>query len=781
MRWDLFLQFLEERAWQGGTKICEEKAKQIWPLRSKGDGVLRRTRWFDLFKVAEQEGFVLKRLICLVGMDYIHALNLAWWMLLVQDTKGMEDVLPLDIKTSDLFFGKLSDELKSTDVEEGWEPYAEMKNLTGYRLLPWPGYDDYADTVALAEGGVEKHTIGGRFNGAWMRTALSSTPKNDTAYIDFDEYVASGKWLTSGASSMGRLEVEYEGKITKVKCRKNMVPDAISLEDLPALALEQLEQISTAFDKNETGKVRIAVCSDLLTYLKMNYITELSGRRYKHWKNVTRNETGREKLRRIIRMMEQCHNGYGMAWDYKGFERQVALEDLDTLIAIIGEQAIDNTPIMFRQKVSAIVDQCRVGLYRSYIIPKNAGLGGRAFKIEVTGGLPSGLYITSIAGDGYNKTMDEYVAEICTLLGLSKGGWGSTEIQGDDTSKWSRKIAYLQICDWLMSVTGAEGATGKFGITTGRTEFLRVSFSETGARGYLARSIPGIVQRKPWSDTPQDEISIISAVTEAALICRRRGGIIPDRMITKLQSLWCRKNRVDLRILQTPVENGGFGLYPYRLGSVEYTMHKTPINAKVSLKTDFRKKGWEKKATELGLPADKAEELAHEDALATIIGDEVRGLSQSQRRQNLLRLKSAAWTSIDPPLVILDGDTLEGDINKIAIDVYEKRGWDSNVKIANEFNDAKRLIGKEANSWVEKRWGIKPNSIRWTRYVETPTVPIFDLHPLLSEPFKMVVLNQVRWGRTNRKNIASVVQTIAKCILPKFKFLANTLIKATMW
>jgi len=388
-------------------------AKHCWPPRCKGDMTIRRTRFYDLFKT--QGELAIEWCERMIGSSYVWVLITGWYACGMdndwRNVMSRISIYPMGVW--DTVTGAISNYVKSNDMEEGWQLYAEMKCLTGYRLLPWPGFDDEKQTKGLAEGGNE-HDMYLTFD-EWTKIALKEGLSRPTTYATFEEYVASGDWITQGASSEGRIEVEYQGKVYNVKCRKNMVPDALTIEQLVKMSLNKKTQTSSAFAKCELGKVRIAVCSDLETYLKMNWIVTISGRGYKEWRHVTRNETSRTKLKRMKYMVDRCKKGlFGMAWDYEGFERQVKTIELVIIYCRIVEAARFNVPNGSLTEFDKIVKEVEISFWHSYIKSMN----GR--EIPVEGGLPSGLYLTSIVGDGFNLTACTAVAEILKQLGVPR-------------------------------------------------------------------------------------------------------------------------------------------------------------------------------------------------------------------------------------------------------------------------------------------------------------------------------------------------------------------------
>jgi len=615
---------------EAGNKDSDKLCQTIWPPRGKGDLAIRRSRFYDLYKCWGRDSITLAW--SMRGQDYIRTLITVWYAMSAGKdwTNNCSWMFQLTIEQWDKTTSHINNRLKSNQSQEGWHMYAELKCLTGYRLIPWPGYDEEKDTEALAKGGLEKDLPKGGF-AYWVKVALKSGLALEHKYETFLDFLKSGEWITQGASSIGRLEVTYEGKTYNVKCRKNLVPDAFTPEMLHAMSMEHEGQRSTAFIKEELGKCRVAVCSDLETYLKMCYIVHMSGRGYKYWKSVTRQENVRTKIYRMLRTIRQCQqNLFGMAWDYEGFDRQVKTIELMLIYIQIASAASYNIPMTSRSEWDLIRANVDASFNKSVII----SMSGKEYPVE--GGLPSGLYLTSICGDGFNKTFCVAVNEILQMLGIQKVPDDQIDIQGDDTNVMNDNVAVLQLFDWLLQRCGVRGGNGKFGITQAGTEFLRVSFNNSGAHGYPARAIAGIVQRKPWSDTPAKETDIIEAILESINTCTRRGlkfGDSADRMIR----IWCKKNRIPYIAARVPRENGGLGLgVPIaNIRVIGIPKFNTGIGVHVQRRTTFREQEWISRGAKLGIqvPENIATEISDIECSRTVVGDQIRGVTKAIRKK----------------------------------------------------------------------------------------------------------------------------------------------------
>jgi len=236
---------------KGDTKEIEMKAKDIWPFRVKGDKAIRRTRFYDVFKCFGSDA--VKFAMSMRGDNYVKTLITTWYYCTVPEEckQTIQNLAKLQISGWDVLTKEISSYLKSHSCDELWRYFVELGCLSGYRLLPWPGYDADKDTEELATGGLF-HDMFITFK-EWAAKILNGPTKN-LKYMTFRQYLESGVWLTAGSSSVGKVEIEYQGKVKEVKCRKNMVIDALTIDDIEAMCKTKETQTSTAFVKNELAR-----------------------------------------------------------------------------------------------------------------------------------------------------------------------------------------------------------------------------------------------------------------------------------------------------------------------------------------------------------------------------------------------------------------------------------------------------------------------------------------------------------------------------------------------
>lgn len=637
-------------AWLAGGCRDDDFSKELFPFRSKGDKTLRRTRFHDLHYCFNDHPQFTRWILRAIGLDYVRALNTLHYLFTIPQTYGVEDILFCqEITDLDKMTEKLTNVLKASDCEDGWELFVELKCLTGYRLSPWPGFDETESTRELASGYGDKHDMFFSF-AHWLKVATVNAKLRTPKHLTLRAWIEAGEWITAGSSSEGHLSLTFNGQDYRVKCRKNFVLDVLTVDDLMELS-ETGKQVSKAFAKNELGKVRIAVCSDIGTYLLMSWFCHVCGSSYKSWKWTTRNETGTTKLTRMQKMVHALRLGlFGMAWDYKGFERQVrtaVMIDMLEHFAVVGDALIpDGMRVEFEKLKKILLDSFNDAILVS---PD----GKNVFK--VTGGLQSGLFITSSTGDAVGLSAAEAALSLLATLGIERIPDDLVWIQGDDASYVDGWVPKLQLIDWVLDAMDWRAATGKFGITTGRTEFLRVAVTSTGCRGYIARAIASLTQRKPWSDSPPTQMDEIEALVDAANTVYRRGG---SNIGDKLLRIWCRKHKVSYIVARTPRIHGGLGLSePILWTRVPVVKYGRLPSLNADIKTTWRVNELEMLAEKVNLSLSKVEfaDLAQKQIAPVIIGDNVKGVRNEVRKTWNEQISQVSHKVIDTkPLLLIE-------------------------------------------------------------------------------------------------------------------------------
>jgi len=337
-----------------------------------------------------------------------------------------------------------------------------------------------------------------------------------------------------------------------------------------------------------------------------------------------------------------------------------------------------------------------------------------------------------------------------------------------------RNVAVLQLIDWMLKRMNFIGGDGKFGITSRSTEFLRVSFNEYGARGYPARSVAGIVLRKPWSDSPMSELDVINSTIDAVRICRRRG-LKLNGSEDKLLRIWCRKNKISYIAARTPIINGGYGIWE----PIENTrVHGLPKlgqakGVRVEIVTDWRYKNWEIKSQKYGVAIDqtKLQTLAHEDAAATVVGDEVNGLTNGVRKkwkEELAEANVKITKLLDIGVTYKERDA-EIELMANGEEVKRENSFGSFADMRNVITDITRLLEtkQKVNEWIRqnritywqnlntlgKRLGSK-DAEAWLLGDLPSDMDIYN--PIASGDFKNIIANNIKIGSVPKNRLTDI-------------------------
>lgn len=551
----------------------EEQYVSVFRPRTKTDMSIRRTRMHDCAalyrkhsKLDEWQQIVdhCRRW----GWDYIACANLAnfnwalsdagfsWW-------HAMTEVgcLPGSLTTYMARSRKLSDLLKTRPCTVNRFRLMECAGVSGYRNPPMPGFDVFKEAKLLAQGEYIPHdayTL--KFKEVAAEALRMHIPP--VAWIDLWDFIRSGEWLTTGSSSIGMVEWSYDGESGSFKARKNMVVHVVSGDELCEYVKGMFgKQTNRTIVKAELGKMRLAVAGDLATYLMMTWINRLLGGAYVQWPGSTIEEDLPQMSDRLIDMLSALASGFGLPFDYKGFDHQPTTAELIVIIEQLIAHARNNVPTAHIPHFEWVCQGILLGMRHAQLITRD---GDETQVLDVEGGLMSGLRWTSTVGNAWNTVVTSLVLKALGAVGIdtmSVKRW----IRGDDsaivTPSWA--AAYLV----RMGYQGAsvEAGDGKFSIWKGQCEFLRQWFDQR-VYGYAPRSLPGWLQRKPWASAPWKDSAVMDALADLRELLIRRG-CSAERvwaMWNNTAEIWCRHTRVSRRWLQLPKCDGGLGLEPWR-------------------------------------------------------------------------------------------------------------------------------------------------------------------------------------------------------------------------
>lgn len=609
----------------------DKEFERIRPFRTGKDKAIRLSRARDWWRIYHQKPPAHYQDVLNLGWDYITTLNLLYTIELIPDfypkfekVGAFDDDIEWYVKTAK----RVNDAIKTYGLidEPHPERFVEAATLTGYRNPPYPGFDVIKEAKALADGGLDFSFPITSFKDM-TKKQLMQTPI-PAKWIGFDDWVRSAQWQTSGASTLGRLVIDTPDGPVKLKCRKNQVIDAIGLDQLAQQARAATDQVNFTILKSELGKIRLAVSSDIYTYLKMMWVLRYVNKAYLMWPDTSLNETVIDTLARMERTLASLRGRFGLPYDYAAFDHQITTSMLETMwdaLANIGSLAIVPANQAEYQDICRNVHNT-FGAAQLYTKVDMAQICNK-----ITGGLPSGLAITSIVGNGWNLIMTSLAKELLTALHFKQAV--HTDIRGDDSNlihdDW-RDASAMNEC---YAAIGAVGGQGKYAIRWQQTEFLRVSYTDV-CSGYPMRALPGIVQRKPWNNSPWSDVSTIEHHHTIISILTRRG-LNCDRLWRGLRGIWCQLHQVPVAALATPRHLGGLGLENGPFNSWPH-MAAPSHSSHIVRKTTERERILSEHFTNtynITLTAEQATTAAQKASDATLAADDVPAVSKFARKQ----------------------------------------------------------------------------------------------------------------------------------------------------
>jgi len=447
----------------------------------------------------------------------------------------------------------------SRDPNQLKQVFAEMNVLTGY-LQNYIEPVDWVDELKkLAQGGDEHGLINTNWHNELKDALVKTTaPITRVLYISLRDYIDQGLWVTSGSSSVGTVKWERLGTSGKFKARKNMLTFIYTTDELLDIVLNWDGKLqSVAFTKDELSKRRIAVASNLAAYLSESYMLHHLGHPYKNWPYMTLDESPAKQHNRNMDMIKHLENGqWALPFDFKAFDHQPTT----TEIQIIVQGYIDLIHMPPENEEWKLITTNVLNSYANSEITMTKD--AVTTKVAVTGGLPSGVRLTSLLGNQWNAAMTQIVKDRVTRM-VGYDPTTTIGIKGDDTYIISSNPAALYLFRLGYEAINAVGLDSKFGIMPMGCEFLRNEIGVDGVRGWANRTIPTLTQRKPWNPQPWSPSSDVSTVAMNIYTLERR----LRREVTMLHTVnkikWGKYTNQSYRWLELPVRLGGFGIYPF--------------------------------------------------------------------------------------------------------------------------------------------------------------------------------------------------------------------------
>jgi len=416
-------------------RFTDDEFKDFFKPRTQEDLNIRRGRARTVYMMYEGKKMTTewrRWIIRLTHFDYITVCNLLMFHIYHGDWLDFwakTDALRVGVSSLQLVTKWASDALKKMPATmELRLRYCEAGGVSGYRNPPFEGFDFLAETKKLAEGG-EPHGVG-----AWEETFEKAATEVQGAsvvkpldFMTLEEFIASDLAQTHGASSFGKVEWEFEGEHGKFKARKNFLLDIATPEYLAEQVWEHLgRQVSTSFIKPELGKMRIAVTGDIWSYYSQAYLNWLCNGVYLEWPGNTLDESVVQQCKRMLAMFDALHLSYGLSFDHAAFDHQALTSEIVKLSGLYLARGKDNVPAWYLSTWQKLYDGTLQSFNHSTI---KATFEGKLHEYTVSGGLASGIRLTSLIGNYWNGTITREVKNMLPLLETQIDSW----LRGDDS------------------------------------------------------------------------------------------------------------------------------------------------------------------------------------------------------------------------------------------------------------------------------------------------------------------------------------------------------------
>jgi hypothetical protein len=627
---------------------------EVFKARIPADLRIRRLRLYDVLNAASVE--VREQVSHLVHLDYITAANITIYGMCF-GSDAIRDLRHTGILNSRETFEKNS-KLVSTwakrlpvEAAETKQKLAELPALLGYQQLPYPGFDLNKEAAGLAAAG-EEHGIP---HSDWERVFDEKLDKlmkpgidpTRPRYLTLDDFIKEGKWLTAGSSSVGSVRWTWGEERGKFKARKNMLTEIYTDEELISLATKWDGVLrSRSIIKSELGKVRLAVASNIEAYLNESYFAYLVGHPYRKWAGMTLDEKPKDQLRRMAtaRKMfsEHC---YSLPFDYAGFDHQPSTLEVQRILAKFFGLARGGVPADQLTKFDQLLDKVICSYARSKLLVRQED--GTTRELNVTGGLPTGVRVTSIVGNIWNLVMTDVATDLAAdILGYRPGL--QTALRGDDSLVICNSAAECYLVRLGYAAINAVGNNKKFSITQSQGEFLRTQTNGEESRGWVVRAIPSLTQRKPWNAEPWNRFKDVETVCRNIRLLERRLGNAVEPLHHANKKKWSKSTKQSYLWLELPVRMGGLGLYSWRGWT---TRERIPPLQKP--KVTFE--GLHPRSGPVWAQLSQEEEALYSQAkmLARVSADDVPGTGKilgTMAKKSMAKVH-ATWRKVNVPLI----------------------------------------------------------------------------------------------------------------------------------
>jgi hypothetical protein len=440
--------------------------------------------------------------------------------------------------------------------------FYDLQELIGHYTFPADADFIKNETIKMANGGIEKNLEGSPslfnyyFVAALRETLSPALGKLFGPVRSWQEFVNDGtSWATRG-SAAGEKVYDENGK--KFRISKAILPDVVDASRYYKHLTTPTPQINKTILKHERSKIRTAIQSDVPNYLLQTYVLEPISNLPRLIGVTPLGESIWETAARTMSYIELCSAGkWFMPFDYKGFDRHPLLSEL---LECIRQLKLMVSSTNHHPDHLLACDQVYASFVDAWILDDQGN------RYPVTGSLMSGLRKTALIGTLFCRS---WIRAVDMWLSVStlRSAIDLADFQGDDANMvsdaWVR-LARLKEC---IDRAGIQSTARKYYLDRGRTEFLRVEYTSSGAMGYYSRIVATMSEKKPWSPgtiSPVDRVQELWNSYRTVII---RGGSLEwckwlyMREVRGILKLSIGVGQL-LKMLSTPRVLGGLGVFP---------------------------------------------------------------------------------------------------------------------------------------------------------------------------------------------------------------------------
>jgi hypothetical protein len=556
----------ERRTWSGWP-INDEQCQAVWPARVDADLKIRRLRLIELLPSIDvnHRSWFLN-----LTLDYVLISNLmVYYNLYGPD--NFRDLLNTGVCDNAWIFNQCAKEISAVTKRSNAsvtdkQRLAELNVLAGYQQLPYYDFDMEKEVQKLAESGNTHGVTPESWDTTFDRhlDQLMSTvyPNANQPIVGLLNFIKSGSWITAGSSSIGNVEWSIGEDKNHFKARKNMLLDIYSAEQIYSQVMSWNGVLqSKAIVKNEPGKIRVAVASNLEAYLSEAYLLQLSGKNYRAYAGITLDQSPKQQAvmaEEINKLLSQgCH---ALPFDFASFDHQPTTREVTSIMTRYYALGKLNCSTQYQAEWELI----RSKSVHSYSHSQMSYMvDGKLKQVQVTGGLPTGVRVTSLIGNIWNAVITNIATEVATeMLGYDPVKYKA--IRGDDTIIITALATEAYFVRLGYAAINAIGNNAKFSILKGQAEFLRTSYDGQSARGWPIRGIISVTQRKPWNAEPWTPGSEVTTIADNIRLVERRSGIDIPKVHHANRVQWSKHTRQSYHWLDLPTRLGGFGIYTFK-------------------------------------------------------------------------------------------------------------------------------------------------------------------------------------------------------------------------